>query len=174
MTEPTTTSDSAQTLLEAGSDLLHAAQTKSAKEVEVLLKDKEAPVWYQDESGWSSLHYAAEREDLAMIKVLLKHGAVWNAGELCLPSFLPSSPSSLTISLTSASSLLAFPFFFDQSTTKASAHPTSPSPSTRPNAIPPSPRTLPAPSSSSACSPTRRRPIRWTRRGRRPMLPMGI
>jgi protein arginine N-methyltransferase 2 len=90
MTEPTTTSDSAQTLLEAGSDLLHAAQTKSAKEVEVLLKDKEAPVWYQDESGWSSLHYAAEREDLAMIKVLLKHGAVWNAGELCLPSFLPS------------------------------------------------------------------------------------
>ena len=26
------------------------------------------------------MHYAAEREDVEMVKVLLKNGAVWNAG----------------------------------------------------------------------------------------------
>lgn len=74
-------SSTPQTLLEAGSSLLHASQSLSSQAVLSLLKESEAPVWYQDpESGWSALHYATEREDLEMIKVLLRYGAVWNAG----------------------------------------------------------------------------------------------
>ena len=47
-----------------------------------LLKENDAPAWYQDELGWTAMHYAAEREDQEMVKAILKNGGVWNAGEL--------------------------------------------------------------------------------------------
>lgn len=38
-------------------------------------------VWYEDpsSSGWSALHFAAEGGHLEVVKVLLRHGAIWNA-----------------------------------------------------------------------------------------------
>lgn len=65
-------------LLDAGLTLINAAANLDADEVGRLLKE-DAPVWFQDELGWSALHYAAEREDSAMVKTLLANGAVWNA-----------------------------------------------------------------------------------------------
>ena len=40
-----------------------------------------APVWYQDDAeGLSPLHAAACVQDTALVKYLIEHGAVWNAG----------------------------------------------------------------------------------------------
>ncbi|KAJ1039516.1 hypothetical protein NDA14_004914 [Ustilago hordei] len=38
-------------------------------------------VWYEDPSSanWSALHFAAEGGHLEVVKVLLRHGAIWNA-----------------------------------------------------------------------------------------------
>ncbi|CED84000.1 arginine n-methyltransferase 2 [Phaffia rhodozyma] len=66
-------------IAEAGTTLLQAAQTAGAAEVLRLLKEEEAPAWYQDELGWTAMHYAAEREDSDMVKALLANGGVWNA-----------------------------------------------------------------------------------------------
>lgn len=41
----------------------------------------EAPLWYQDEDGWSALHAAASVEDAELVKDLLQRGAPWNSGE---------------------------------------------------------------------------------------------
>jgi ankyrin repeat protein len=59
--------------------LANARQTSD--DVYKLLKEADAPAWYQDELGWTAMHYAAEREDEKMVKVLLARGGVWNAGE---------------------------------------------------------------------------------------------
>jgi ankyrin repeat protein len=45
------------------------------------LLDEDAPLWYQDEGGWSALHAAASVEDAELVKSLLKKGALWNAGK---------------------------------------------------------------------------------------------
>lgn len=45
------------------------------------LLDEEAPLWYQDEDGWSALHAAASVEDAELVKNLLRRGAVWNSGD---------------------------------------------------------------------------------------------
>jgi protein arginine N-methyltransferase 2 len=59
--------------------LLEATRTAPSGTIEAIL-DKGAPAWYQDEAlGWSCLHYAAERRDPELIKLLLQGGAVWNA-----------------------------------------------------------------------------------------------
>jgi ankyrin repeat protein len=46
------------------------------------LLDDDAPLWYQDEDGWSALHAAASVEDAELVKMLLQHGALWNSGKL--------------------------------------------------------------------------------------------
>lgn len=51
------------------------------EEVQKLLDEDEAPLWYQDEDGWSALHAAASVEDTELIKSLLQRGAPWNSGE---------------------------------------------------------------------------------------------
>lgn len=39
------------------------------------------PLWVQDEdTGWSALHFAAEREDDDLLELLIASGAVWNLG----------------------------------------------------------------------------------------------
>lgn len=72
--------------------LIAAAQTAPLSQISAIL-EKGAPAWYQDEDlGWSCLHYAAERREPAILEVLIKGGAVWNAvdkwgrtaGEVCL------------------------------------------------------------------------------------------
>ncbi|KAI9507439.1 S-adenosyl-L-methionine-dependent methyltransferase [Russula earlei] len=50
------------------------------QEVQKLL-DEDAPLWYQDEDGWSALHAAASVEDPGLVKILLQRGALWNSGE---------------------------------------------------------------------------------------------
>jgi protein arginine N-methyltransferase 2 len=46
------------------------------------LLDEDAPLWYQDEGGWSALHAAASVEDAELVKCLLQKGALWNAGKV--------------------------------------------------------------------------------------------
>jgi protein arginine N-methyltransferase 2 len=79
-------------LLPLANGLLAAAQSSPASEIQRLL-DMGAPAWYQmPELGWSCLHFAAERGEPELLKLLLKGGAVWNAvddlgrtaGEVCL------------------------------------------------------------------------------------------
>jgi protein arginine N-methyltransferase 2 len=79
-------------LIQLALALLEASRKAPTETVQALL-DRGAPAWYQDEElGWSSLHYAAERRDPELLAVLLKGGAVWNAvdkwgrtaGEICL------------------------------------------------------------------------------------------
>ena len=45
------------------------------------LLDEDAPLWYQDECGWSALHAAASVENPELVKRLLQRGALWNAGK---------------------------------------------------------------------------------------------
>jgi len=45
------------------------------------LLDEDAPLWYQDECGWSALHAAASVENAELVKSLLQKGALWNAGK---------------------------------------------------------------------------------------------
>lgn len=45
------------------------------------LLDEDAPLWYQDECGWSALHAAASVENSELVKSLLERGALWNAGK---------------------------------------------------------------------------------------------
>ncbi len=47
------------------------------------LLDEDAPLWYQDECGWSALHAAASVENDELVKSLLQRGALWNAGKAC-------------------------------------------------------------------------------------------
>lgn len=50
-------------------------------DVQKLLDEEEAPLWYQDGDGWSALHAAASVEDAELVKSLLQRGSPWNAGE---------------------------------------------------------------------------------------------
>ncbi|KAI0300992.1 S-adenosyl-L-methionine-dependent methyltransferase [Multifurca ochricompacta] len=45
------------------------------------LLDKDAPLWYQDEDGWSALHAAASVEDADLVRKLLQRGALWNSAD---------------------------------------------------------------------------------------------
>ena len=45
------------------------------------LLEEDAPLWYQDEGGWSALHAAANVENAELVKCLLQKGALWNAGK---------------------------------------------------------------------------------------------
>ncbi|KAL1406925.1 Arginine N-methyltransferase 2 [Vanrija albida] len=65
--------------LELAQALLHASSTEPAFTIAALL-ERHAPTWYQDEDlGFSCLHYAAERREPAIVRQLLRAGAVWNA-----------------------------------------------------------------------------------------------
>lgn len=79
-------------LVDLAHALLRASQSFDIVKIKELL-EAGAPTWYQDEDlGWSCLHYAAERREPAILKALLRGGAVWNAvdewgrtaGEICL------------------------------------------------------------------------------------------
>ncbi|KAH7100298.1 arginine methyl transferase [Auriculariales sp. MPI-PUGE-AT-0066] len=72
-----TAADAAATL---GSELINTILSGAPVERIKELLDADAPTWYQyPETGWSALHAAAFQRDPPLIKLLLKHGAVWNA-----------------------------------------------------------------------------------------------
>jgi ankyrin repeat protein len=68
------------------------------EDVRKLLEEDEAPVWYQDEDGWSALHAAASVEDAELVKRLLQLGAPWNSGEKAFFFALHRHPSHLLMS----------------------------------------------------------------------------
>ncbi|KAA1473886.1 arginine methyl transferase [Dentipellis sp. KUC8613] len=51
---------------------------KPILDIRVIIDDG-APLWFQDEDGWSVLHAAANNEDEDLVKLLLAEGAIWNA-----------------------------------------------------------------------------------------------
>ena len=71
--------------------LLAACEAGLEADARALIADG-ADAWYQDETGWSSLHYAAGPRQkcfllglnrpacgsVSFVKFLLSHGAVWN------------------------------------------------------------------------------------------------
>lgn len=59
------------------------------------LMDEEAPLWYQDECGWSALHAAASVENAELVKCLLQRGALWNAGKTRSPYLITSRNADL-------------------------------------------------------------------------------
>lgn len=79
-------------LIPLAEQLLLTSQSSSPSTISSLLSQG-APAWYQDPHlGWSCLHYAAERREPEILRLLLVGGAVWNAvdrwgrtaGEVCL------------------------------------------------------------------------------------------
>lgn len=67
-------------LIVLGQALIDAIlERKSSTHIQSLI-DAGAPLWFQDDDGWSPLHAAANVEDDGLIRVLLQEGAVWNAG----------------------------------------------------------------------------------------------
>ena len=68
-----------------GQALINAILDRAPPEdVQKLLDEDEAPLWYQGEDGWSALHAAASVEDAELVKDLLQRGAPWNSGERSL------------------------------------------------------------------------------------------
>ena len=76
-------------LIVLGQGLIDAIlERKSSTHIQSLI-DAGAPLWFQDDDGWSPLHAAANVEDDGLIRVLLQEGAVWNAGAAnSLPVFM--------------------------------------------------------------------------------------
>lgn len=60
-----------------------AAADGNYEECEKLLKEEGADAWWEDENtlNWSALHYAANGGFTRLVKLLLRRGALWNAGE---------------------------------------------------------------------------------------------
>lgn len=67
-------------LVELGMDLISAILDKFPLEVVKSKVDAGAPLWFQDDDGFSALHAAAMNEDEELIQYLIAEGAVWNAG----------------------------------------------------------------------------------------------
>jgi protein arginine N-methyltransferase 2 len=61
-----------------------AAADGNYEECLTLLKEEGADAWWEDENAlnWSALHFAAEGGHTKVVKLLLRRGALWNAGEL--------------------------------------------------------------------------------------------
>jgi hypothetical protein len=77
-----TVSDSDSEIEALGRALVNAILDHAPPEdVQKLLDEDEAPLWYQDEDGWSALHAAASVEDAGLVKDLLQRGAPWNSCE---------------------------------------------------------------------------------------------
>ena len=59
-----------------------AAADGNYEECLTLLKDEGADAWWEDQGAlnWSALHWAAEGGHTKVVKLLLRRGALWNAG----------------------------------------------------------------------------------------------
>lgn len=74
-----------------------AAADGDYAECEKLLKQEGADAWWEDDSvlNWSALHFAANGGHTKLVKLLLRHGALWNAGG-CSPNERASRTRGLT------------------------------------------------------------------------------
>jgi type IV protein arginine methyltransferase len=63
-----------------GSKLITSIFAGESIEVAKALIEEDAPLWYQDEDGFSALHAACFREDSSLTQILIDKGAIWNAG----------------------------------------------------------------------------------------------
>jgi ankyrin repeat protein len=76
-------------IAELGQALIDAVLEYAPIEDVQKLLDEDAPLWYQDECGWSALHAAASVENAELVKSLLQRGALWNSGKTrSLPVFV--------------------------------------------------------------------------------------
>lgn len=59
-----------------------AAADGNYQECLTLLKEEGADAWWEDENAlnYSALHFAAEGGHTKVVKLLLRRGALWNAG----------------------------------------------------------------------------------------------
>ncbi|TIB28445.1 hypothetical protein E3P86_03857 [Wallemia ichthyophaga] len=63
----------------AGMAVLHCSAIEDTESLKLLI-DKGAPIFYQDpSSGYTSLHLAADKQSLRLVRYLLNQGATWNA-----------------------------------------------------------------------------------------------
>ena len=72
--------DGVDHLIQLGQDLVSSILDGSPFEVLKLKVDAGAPLWFQDDDGFSALHAAAFQENEELLRYLISEGAVWNAG----------------------------------------------------------------------------------------------
>jgi len=65
--------------VELGSKLIESIFAEDPAEVTKALVDGGAPLWYQDEDGFSALHASCFQENSSLIQMLIDKGAIWNA-----------------------------------------------------------------------------------------------
>lgn len=70
--------------IELNKSLHRAVIARDYELTKKLLEENGADAWWEedeaDSMGWSSLHYAADTGDEKITKLLLRRGAIWNAG----------------------------------------------------------------------------------------------
>jgi ankyrin repeat protein len=71
-------------VVKLGSKLIESIFKGESFETIKALIETGAPLWYQDEDGFSALHAACFRENTALVQILIDKGAIWNAGILSL------------------------------------------------------------------------------------------
>ncbi|KAI0038902.1 hypothetical protein FA95DRAFT_1659148 [Auriscalpium vulgare] len=65
-------------IIQLGQALIHAIlEGQPTSAIQVII-DAGAPLWFQDDDGWSPLHAAASVQNDALMQLLLEEGAVWN------------------------------------------------------------------------------------------------
>jgi len=64
--------------IDLGSKLISAIFDGESHGTIKTLIDAGAPLWYQDEDGFSALHAACFREDNDLVELLIEKGAIWN------------------------------------------------------------------------------------------------
>lgn len=75
-------------LTELGTTLIQAILEKEPLDNIRDLIDAGAPLWFQDNEGTSPLHAAAYVGNEQLVNLLLDEGALWNAGECSISSFI--------------------------------------------------------------------------------------
>ncbi|KAI0313006.1 hypothetical protein OF83DRAFT_1066264 [Amylostereum chailletii] len=86
--------ESVKQLVDLGLSLIEAILAcKPLADVKTII-DAGAPLWFQDDDGWSPLHAAASTENEELISLLISEGAPWNSVDN-----LGNSPGDIALSL---------------------------------------------------------------------------
>ncbi|KAG5634074.1 hypothetical protein H0H81_003496, partial [Sphagnurus paluster] len=83
-----------------GEHLINSIIAEEPLDVIKAIIDRNAPLWYQnDAEGMSPLHAAAYMENTELARVLIEHGAVWNAGQLIKLDNFQNTAGDISLSL---------------------------------------------------------------------------